>query len=82
VDLEDLKKLKIEEAHEEGPTEGEVQAIVRVRESGYVPAGVTVRARIDDQLFTANVAAERLGALRGDAKVVSVEVSRALPKID
>ena len=82
MDLEDLKHLKIEETLDEEPTAGSVKAIVRVKEPGYVPEGVRVRARIDDQMFTAEMPADRVRALREDARVQSVEVSKPLPKID
>ena len=82
VDFDDLKDLKTEEAREEEPSGEPVKAIVRVKEPGYVPEGVQVRARIDDQMFTAEMPASRVRALREDARVQSVEVSKLLPKID
>lgn len=83
MDLSDLKKLKIREVKEEKPSPGQqVKAIVRVSEGGYVPPGVNVRSRIDDQIFTAEMPADRVPALREDARVVSVEVSHPLQKID
>ncbi|MCX6592996.1 MAG: hypothetical protein NTZ56_15865 [Acidobacteria bacterium] len=61
---------------------GEQKAIIRVTEEGYVPPGVTVRARIDATLFTASFPEELLATLEQDAKVASVEVSKRLSQID
>jgi len=53
--------------------------IVKVRKSGYVPPGITVRSQIGDYIFTAdceNMAA--LNAAREDVNVESVAVSERL----
>lgn len=59
-----------------------MKAIIRVSAPDYVPPGVTVRARIDDTLFTASFAGELLETLRQDGKIVSIEVSQRLRQID
>lgn len=60
----------------------EQKAILRVTEEGYVPSGVTVRARIDGTLFTASFPEELLATLELDVKVASIEVSKRLNQID
>jgi hypothetical protein len=83
VDLNDLRKLKIEETREESPSSDEhVKAIVRVSENGYVPPGVHVRSRIDGQMFTAELPADLVATIREDKRVVSVELNYPLQKID
>ncbi len=57
------------------------KGIIRVSEPGYVPAGVTLRARIDETMFTASFDEELLATLQQDPKVVSVEVSQRLRSI-
>lgn len=82
-DLDDLKKLKQETPRESDLKPGErVLAIVRVRQAGYVPAGVHLRSRIDDEMFTADFDAERLAGLRADPQVASIELNQRLPQID
>jgi hypothetical protein len=58
---------------------GSVSATVRVGVAGYVPPGVTLRARIDPLLFTADVPVARLPDLEADAAVVSVQPALPLP---
>ncbi len=82
MDLNDLKNLKVEPGNGE-PLPGEkVLAIIRVKERGYTPPGISVRSRIDDELFTAEMPAERAAELRHDERVASIELSRRLEKID
>ena len=59
-----------------------VEAIIRVNEDGYVPPGVTVRARIDATMMTAEAPASVLPQLECDPKVASVAVSRRLRVIE
>jgi hypothetical protein len=56
----------------------ELTAVVKVSEDGYVPQGVTCRARIGERIFTATLLASELQRLEGDPLVVSVESSRRL----
>lgn len=58
--------------------QGSILAVVRVATAGYVPNHVTVRSRIDDTLFTAEVPARYLPDLSADGNVVSLEVSQTL----
>jgi hypothetical protein len=54
------------------------RVIVKVRRSGYVPHGFTVRAKIDDTLYTAEAAEPDVAAARDDPQVESVERARRL----
>lgn len=85
VDLKQLKKISELDKVESAPatsakeaTEGEeLAAIVRVREPGYVPENVTVRARMDDTMFTASIPRDALSTVAKDSKVQSVSLARA-----
>lgn len=81
--LSDLHKLRAGTPEEApGPPDQPVLAIVKVCQPGYVPEGVEVRSRIDDELFTAEIPAGRLQQVRDDPQVASVEMSRNLQQID
>ena len=54
-------------------------AIVKVREPGYVPPGVTPRARLSPLLFTATLSAETLAQLERDPRVESIAPAEPLP---
>lgn len=54
---------------------GPVSVIVKVLTPGHVPAGATVRSRIDETLFTAECLAEQLPQVAADPDVVSVSVA-------
>lgn len=78
-----FRKVTGEVALEAGSAaEGAMQAIIKVKEDGYVPEGVTVRSKIDGTMFTAEFATELLDALEKDSNVRSVAVSRTLRIID
>lgn len=55
--------------------------ILKVKRSGYVPLGFTVRTRIDDLLFTASGSADAIDAARQDASVDSISLATALRQI-
>jgi len=55
-----------------------VSVIVKVAKPGYVPPGFRVRARIDEQMFTADCEGAALGRVDADPDVVSVALSRKL----
>jgi len=58
------------------PKPGEtVLALLLVKQAGYVPAGVTPRARIDDRLFTCSFQGETLPALRQDTLIQTIALS-------
>ncbi len=62
--------------------DAQVQAIIKVRREGYVPAGVRVRSRIDGEMFTGEFQAGALERIESDENVVSVAPSRRLRFID
>ncbi len=55
-----------------------VTVIVKVARPGYVPPGFRVRARVDEQMFTADCDGAALKRVESDANVVSVSLSRKL----
>jgi len=61
---------------------GDVEAIIKVKEDGYVPPGVTVRSRIDATMLTGEASAGILGQLDDDPKVASVSISRRLRVVE
>ena len=60
------------------PGETLVTAIVKVRKSGYVPPGLTVRSRIDEEIFTASGTATAIDAAGRDPEVVDVSPAKRL----
>lgn len=76
-----LDDLKPEDPEKAMPT-GTVQVIVKVRKAGYVPPAVTLRARIDEYLFTADVPADELRQLERNPQVVSVAANKKLRIIE
>lgn len=56
----------------------DVEIAVDVAAPQYVPAGVKLRARMSDQLFTAVTKAANLAQLEDDPNVNSVQVGRTL----
>ncbi len=59
-----------------------VQAIIKVNREGYVPAGVSVRSRIDGQMFTGEFRAGDLQRIESDENVVAVSLAKKLRFID
>jgi hypothetical protein len=55
-----------------------VSAIVKVKVPNYVPAGFTVRSRIDETLFTADCSGSALRSAQEDPNVESVALSKRL----
>lgn len=55
-----------------------VSAIFKVRDPGYVPPNVRVRARIDATMFTGELSAVSLEQIETDPHVVSVSLSKPL----
>jgi hypothetical protein len=60
----------------------EFSAIIKVAEDGYVPEGVTSRARMGERIFTATLSAPDVERLQNDPRVVSIEPSRRLRSPD
>lgn len=54
---------------------GPMSVIVRVNKPGHVPAAATVRSRIDDLIFTAEIDAARLPEVTADPHVVAVSAA-------
>lgn len=63
------------------PATGPMRAIVCVSADGHVPAGMTVRSRIDGQMFTAEFDAALLDSLAADPEVVSIAPAQVLPPV-
>jgi hypothetical protein len=84
VELDDLSKLEFSSQPRRGslPDDAQVSAIVKVRQSNYVPPGVSIRARIDDKMFTASCRADKLRELERDPQVESVALAQRLENID
>jgi hypothetical protein len=78
--LDDLNKLELASRPNGGslPDDMLVAAIIKVRRPNYVPDGVTVRARIDDTMFTASCRADALRDLERDPLVESVALRKRL----
>jgi hypothetical protein len=75
--MKNLAPRKLAGARSEMP-EGDLTAIVKVSEDGYVPEGVTRRAQIANRIFTAELSSDQLQQLDDDPRVVSVEPSERL----
>lgn len=79
VEPEQLRKITGSAATlARGRLQARLTAIIQVAEEGYVPPCVSLRSRIDDTMFTAELSSDRLEELDGDPKVKSVSVSRKL----
>ncbi|HEV7913645.1 MAG TPA: hypothetical protein VGP22_07750 [Albitalea sp.] len=60
------------------PSTGTVKAIVRVRTPGHVPAGLAVRSRIDDTMFTAEFDVDQTEAIAADPDVISISPAQPI----
>jgi hypothetical protein len=79
MEKNDLDKLEFASAESDLPAaEDQVEAIVKVTSPGYVPKGVKLRARVDEQLFTASFPGKLLPALNDDPNVEAVSLSKRL----
>jgi hypothetical protein len=78
IRISDLKPADPEKA---APT-GTVPVIIKVRKPNYVPPAATVRARIDEHLFTADIPADKLPQVERDPRVVSVAANKKLRIIE
>ncbi len=61
-----------------GPAVADVQVVVRVTESDYVPDCVQIRARISAVMFTAQLPVAHLEQLQQDPRVESVGFPRSV----
>lgn len=79
INLDELHKV---ESSTVGPlayeTSDIVQAIVKVKNTDYVPSGVHLRAAISPYIFTGEFKYDDLGSLEQDPKVESVSISKKL----
>jgi hypothetical protein len=78
IRIEDLKPAKAPPGDDDKP----VEVIIKVHAPRYVPPGVTVRAWIDDVLYTANVPRGKIAELEVDPKVCSVAANKKLRIIE
>ena len=79
IKLDDLKKVESSTVTTLALNEQDkVEAIIKVKPAGYIPANVRFRARIDSRLFTCELGKHELEALQSDPKVESVSISKKL----
>ncbi|HEX5657660.1 MAG TPA: hypothetical protein VFX59_10720 [Polyangiales bacterium] len=80
MDFSKLAKLgKATEREEAAQTGERLTAIVKVSTPGYRPAQVEVRKELGPLLFTAELLASDLDALKRDPSVVEVSPAKRLP---
>lgn len=83
VSKKQLSKVSGDLGFEAAPGQRDtVRAIIKVNRPGYVPEGIKVRSKIDDEMFTAEFGAFLLETLEDDDGVMSVAVSKRLRMID
>jgi hypothetical protein len=86
IELDDLKKLELggstATAAEQFSPDDIVTAILKVKRRNYVPKEVKLRSRVDDLMFTGELAARELKKVESDNNVVSVAVSKRLRRIE
>jgi hypothetical protein len=63
------------------PEQGRVKAIVKVQHAGHVPERVTLRSRIDEQMFTCEFDVGDLEHIAADPLVESIAASEIVPAI-
>ncbi len=61
-----------------GDSQTEITAIVKVAEAGYVPSGIDVRAQLAPNLFTAKMHRADIARLDQDPRVLSIDTGRRL----
>ena len=72
-------RVQVPAAREAGMSPSDdVEIAVNVTAPRYVPKGVTLRARVDDRLFTAITKAHNLDRLEQDPRIFSVQVGRTI----
>lgn len=83
ISLDNLEKIELTGTASSSIDQDDIlTAILRVKQPDYVPAGVTLRARIDENMFTGNFKAEDLKDIGSDENVLSIAISRRLHRID
>jgi hypothetical protein len=79
----DLERLRPADEPEKPSESAELmRGIIKVRQPGHVPQGVRVRSRISDDLITAEFPSALPDPIRADDRVISVEPSHTLHRID
>ena len=76
--LADQSKLEHVQPMDDIDADALLPLIVKVSRSGYIPAGVTVRAQISPNIFTCVVPRHFLVDLENDSDVQSMSISRPL----
>ena len=83
INLDELHKVEassvIPLAHEASDV---VQAIIKVRNTDYVPRRVRLRSSISPYIFTAEFKYDDLASLEQDPKVESVSISKKLKSVE
>jgi hypothetical protein len=84
ISLDELKVLESTETSAASSIDSDetLTAIFKVREPDYIPAGVMVRSRIDEYMFTGSFIASILPELDSDQNVKSVALSKPLQMIE
>jgi hypothetical protein len=59
----------------------ELSVIVHVRKANYVPEWITLRSKITDLIFTADIKKVELNKLEADEQVTSVSINEQLGSI-
>lgn len=79
INLSALRKLEASSVtRPDADADAVLEAVVRVSVPGYVPAGLTVRARLDDTMFTCTLKSGLLAALERDPRVSSISLGKRL----
>jgi hypothetical protein len=80
IDYKALKKLETLPASAQAMRDDErLLVLVKLRKDGRRPVGISARAEIGPQIFSAEIAAGELKRLETDPDVESVSISRRLP---
>jgi hypothetical protein len=83
ISLDNLEKIELTGTTSSSIDQADIlTAILRVKQPDYVPTGVTLRARIDENMFTGSFKAEDLKDIESDENVLSIAISRRLHRID
>jgi len=78
MDKRKINKSKITGNLPPGDDDSMVSVIVHVHEPGYVPAWLSLRKRITEYIFTADIKRPELSKLEADKQVTSVSINEQL----
>jgi hypothetical protein len=82
-----MEKRKLSKSKTTGKAESannakpELSVIVYVRSAKYVPGWISVRERITDNIFTADITAAELAKLEADEQITSISINQRLDSI-